>query len=310
MLLQSGRARTVAELTAELGVSRRTLFRDMKLLEAAGVPYFHEPGQGYRIARSFFLPPINLTVLETLGLMLQAKQVAAQDGKPLSDHALSAINKLTATVPEPIRSACNELMSRVGVSPPQAASSRGEDALYSQLQRCMDEGRACRFRYNSRQNDEPSAITGELEPYAIHYVGRAWYVWGRSTLHKDVRVFKLARFAALEPLSRRFDPPANFSVERKLGKAWQMIPEGKVYNIELLFDPKVAANVSEVRWHPTQKADILDDGRCRMTFEIDGLNEISWWLCGYADQVEIVKPVALRRKVGEMLKRAADRHAE
>src|SRR5690606_21306130 len=110
-LLQSGRARTAADLVQELGVSRRTLFRDLSMLQMAGVPYYHEPGQGYRISRSFFLPPISLTVMETLGLMMLGKTAIGQRGRPLVGSALSGIYKLLSTVPEPIRSACGEMMA-------------------------------------------------------------------------------------------------------------------------------------------------------------------------------------------------------
>ena len=139
MLLQSGRARNSYDLTAELGVSRRTLFRDLKTLQAAGIPYYHKAGTGYRIARSFFLPPISLTVLETLALMLLGEAAVAQRGRPLAAPALSALNKLVATAPESVRTACGELMANVSVDVgPQAIADR-EDALYAQLQRCIDQ---------------------------------------------------------------------------------------------------------------------------------------------------------------------------
>ena len=61
-LLHSGRARGVDDLMTELHVSRRTLFRDLKMLQAAGIPCYFENPTGYRIAGHFFLPPANLTV--------------------------------------------------------------------------------------------------------------------------------------------------------------------------------------------------------------------------------------------------------
>src|SRR5690348_16859237 len=109
-LLQSGRTLSVGDLVLELGVSRRTLFRDLNMLEMAGVPYYHDGDAGYRIAQSFFLPPVNLTVPETLGLLALGKAAAAQRGKPLMGGALSAISKLTATMPAPILAACNGVM--------------------------------------------------------------------------------------------------------------------------------------------------------------------------------------------------------
>ena len=308
-MLQSGRARTGAELMAEMSISRRTLFRDLKMLQEAGIPYYHEPGNGYRLASSFFLPPVSLTMPEALGLMLLSKSAAQQRDRPLIGAALSGLYKMLSTVPEPIRSAGGEMMANVSLGhSAQLLPTQREADAYLLLQQCVDEQRACRIAYRSPVEAEP--IRTRLDPYALHFVNRAWYVLGRSEVHGELRVFKLARIDAIELAGRRFDRPKRFSVEDKLGSAWQLIPEGKEHDIELEFTPLVAMNVSEVRWHPSQRHEILDDGRCRMRFRVDGLGEIAWWLCGYADQVKIIKPKALRERVREMLQRAVDNHGD
>ncbi len=291
-LLQSGRPRTVAELMEELGVSRRTLFRDLNMLEMAGVPYYHEPGKGYRINRSFFLPPISLTVPETLGLMMLGKSASTQRNRPYVGAALSAIYKLISTVPEPIRTVCGEMMSHVSISPGAHLVGDREQQHYGLLQQCIDECRVCALQYYSPVEDD--ALEIEVHPYALHFAARAWYVLAWSELHEEVRVFKLARIGSLEPTRRRFRRPRDFDVKDKIGNAWQLIPEGKEYNVELEFSAKVGQNVAEVQWHPSQKHKLLPDGRCQMHFVVDGLNEMAWWVCGYADQVVIKKPAALR----------------
>lgn len=272
------------------------------MLQAAGIPYYHEPRAGYRISRSFFLPPINLTVTEALGLMTLVKLVQAHRSRPLIWASLSAIYKLLNTVPEPLRSACGEMMAHVTVNGGAQLQGDGEGRYYTLLQQCIDERRACRLVYRSPV--EPQPITCCLEPYALHFAARAWYVLGRSDAHNEVRIFKLARIQQLDPLNRFFRRPKRFRVEDKLGKAWQLIPEGKEHQVELEFSAKVAQNVAEVRWHPTQQQELLPDGRCRMTFTVDGLGEIAWWLCGYADQVVVKKPLELRRRVQQMLESA------
>lgn len=278
------------------------------MLQLAGIPYYHEPTLGYRVARSFFLPPISLTVPETLGLMLLGKTASAQRSRPLYTPALEAVNKLTATIPEPIRSACADLMTHVTIKADGLSNADPEARYYNELHRCIDESRACRITYKSPI--EPGPITFELEPYALHFAARAWYVLGRSDLHHEVRTFKLVRIKSLQLLQRLFDRPCRFKVEDHIGQAWQLIPEGKIYNVELQFQPKVATNVAEVRWHPSQKFYFLDDGSCRMSFRVDGLTEIAWWICGYADQVIVLKPLQLRRRVKEMLRSAIKNYSE
>ena len=85
-----------------------------------------------------------------------------------------------------------------------------------------------------------------------------------------------------------------------------MIPEGKLYNIRLRFAPKVARNVTEVQWHPTQQSKFNEDGSVDVEFRVDGLGEIIWWILGYGDQVEVIKPAELRRRIVEVATKMAD----
>jgi len=304
-VLQRGRGTSAAGLCVELGISRRTLFRDLDALRDAGIPVYHKRGEGYRINHGFYLPPVNLTMPEALGLMLLGKSAAAQRDRPLVAPALSAIYKLITTVPEPIRSACSEVMTHVSVDPGASIPGDTEMRWYPVLQKCIDTQTACDIAYTSPAGGDRTLLETRLEPYALHFANRAWYVLGKTAAHKEVRVLKLARFERIEPSTKQFKRPAGFTVDKKLGNAWQLIPGGKEYHVELEFTPLVATNVSEVRWHATQEHEVLPDGRCRMRFCVDGLNEIAWWVCGYADQVKVLKPKALRDKVKAMHRSAA-----
>jgi len=303
MLLHGGQAGTPDELTAALGVTRRTLFRDLSVLKDAGIPYYFEPGKGYRIGQSYFLPAINLSVIETLGLLVLGKTAAAQRHRPMMTAALSAINKLILAIPQPLRVACGDLMSNVTVHPGGQLESDREGGSYTLIQRCIDERRSCDISYAGPQADP---VQLRMCPYALHFAARAWYVFGHSSAHGSVRMFKLSRITAIAETNQRFKRPRHFSAEKFLGNAWQMIPEGKLERIERHFTPRVATNVCEVRWHPSQQVRRLDDGGCIATFEIDGLNEISWWVCGYADQVRVLSPPELVERVRDMHARAAD----
>ena len=84
-----------------------------------------------------------------------------------------------------------------------------------------------------------------------------------------------------------------------------MIPEGRIYRVELKFSRKVARNVAEVQWHTSQKMLFNDDGTLSVQFHVDGLGEISWWVLGYGDQVEVISPVSLRKKISRTAEKMA-----
>lgn len=308
ILLQRGEPVDMFTLVDELGVSRRTVFRDLKQLEAAGVPFFHERGQGYRIGSGFFLPPVSLTVPEALGLMLLGKQASGQRDRPLSEPALSAIYKLMSMVPEPIREACGDMMAHVTVASTPQPDTDAEAKHYHVLQRGMDERRAVTVHYKPRHEGEIEVYA--FRPYAMHFAAQAWYALGYTDVHREVRVIKLLRIVACQLTSKRFNRPRDFTIASKLGNAWQLIPGGKEYAVELIFERQVATNVSEVLWHRSQQTEALPDGRVRMSFVVDGIEEISWWVCRYAGQVRVVKPKALREKVAQMHRHAAEMLSE
>jgi predicted DNA-binding transcriptional regulator YafY len=74
--------------------------------------------------------------------------------------------------------------------------------------------------------------------------------------------------------------------------------------VEVCFTPDAAALVIETTWHHTQRVHRNDDGSVALTFQIDGLEEIVWWLLGWSGRVEIVAPAELRSLYVSHLKKA------
>jgi proteasome accessory factor B len=98
----------------------------------------------------------------------------------------------------------------------------------------------------------------------------------------------------------------DFDITDYIGRAWSMIPEGRMYNVRLRFTPKVASNVAEVLWHDTQKVTRNADGSATVDFRVDGLGEITWWILGYGDQAEVLAPANLRKSVADIARKMAE----
>ncbi len=163
-----------------------------------------------------------------------------------------------------------------------------------------------RIEYDSFSDRE--MIRTKLSPYRLLFSRRSWYVFGRSSFHRQMRTFNVGRISRLEPLEERFQFPRGFSIERQLRNAWHLIPEaGPDQEVVVRFEKLVAKNVAEVTWHKTQRLVWLDDGRLDFHVTVSGINEISWWILGYGDQAEVLEPAALRqlieRRCRELVKR-------
>ena len=300
-LLRSGRRYDADTLTKELGISRRTVFRDLNILSAAGVPYyFDEEANGYAINQSFFLPALNLTLDEALAMLLASRKMIGQLPFPLFQQASQAAVKIESSLPRAIQDHCGSIMDRFEIRWPALAEDRTLDDKFHQIRLAIERQRKVRILYESlyeAKNNHPlgKTIEAAISPYRLVFIHRAWYLIGHSKFHNEVRTFKLSRITQLKIMEEMFAVDENFSLENYLGDAWVMIPEGRRYDVKLIFSPKMSRNVAEVNWHRTQRCEFLDDGSMRFTVTVDGLSEISWWIRGYGDQVKVIKPTALAR---------------
>ena len=302
--MQAGKSYAVEDLSKMFGTSRRTIFRDLKELQAIGVPYrFDSDAGGYVIDPEFFLPPVDLDLKEALSLLLLVHKVRGEIQLPFSRSAMLAALKIENNLPPNIRRYCNialkNISAVVGAQAP-VESSGGLDAVFARLQNAITRRRMVNIRYNSLA--ERKIIDLELWPYHLFYNQRAWYVLGRSSLHKSTRTFKLNRIKSIQTTDKCFIGGEDFNAQEYFGRAWSMIPEGRIYDIKLNFLPKVACNVTEVKWHSTQQVTHNSDGSAIVEFRVDGLGEISWWILGYGDQVRILAPRALRKRIVDMAK--------
>ena len=304
MMLLSGRSLNADEMAREMEVSRRTVFRDLHQLELLKVPYyFDQERNGYRARDYFFLPPVNLTVAEALSLIVMAGQRHSGRKLPFLSHGLKAAVKLQCALPAEIRRCVSAAIDQLSVSLGPLSRHDGCDATFEQLVNAIARKQVCRIDYMSFYDRRQVALT--VHPLRLAFVSRAWYLLAWSVQHKKVLTFKVGRIRKLSVGTRSFTARARVDIDKHFGNAWCMIPEGKLHGVHLRFAPKVAGNVDEVQWHRTQSTSRNDDGSLDFTATVDGLGEITWWILGYGDQVEVLGPPELRRRVGEAASKMA-----
>lgn len=315
-LIQGGDGWTAARLARECQTTERTIYRDLKMLDAAGIPYFYDPDRKcYHIRRDFFMPPVELTLEESLALTALAEHIGHREQVPFTKAAGKAIAKVRSQLPASIRAALERIDRAVTIqlaatNPPEA----GRD-VYTKVQNAIATRKALCCRYESvrastaaSQNHDGAAVAGRqsvggeflFEPYALFFATRAWYAIGLHRRHGEVRCMKLTRFSWMRPTDQDYEIPKRFSLEKHLGLAWRMIRGKPRYKVELRFDPGFAETVADTLWHKTQEVEWLDDGAIRFTCTVDGLDEIVWWVLSMGPHCRVLRPPELAGRVREL----------
>jgi predicted DNA-binding transcriptional regulator YafY len=294
--LQSGKNNRVDDLAQMCTLSKRTIFRDLKELKEIGIPYRYNTKTGtYSTDPGFFLTPINLNHKEAIGLLLLVLMARSHIQIPFKKETLIGAMKLENNLPGEIRQYCNALLGNICIQGRPEVKIESFDKIFEQMGDAILKKQVVHMSYYLPYEKRVIAI--ELNPYHLIYDDYTWYVLGKSSFHRGVRAFRLNQIKELSKLDKGFVEDEKFDINEYLGRAWSMIPEGRLYHVKLRFLPEVAHNVAEVKWHHTQKVTFEEDGSAVVEFRVNGLNEITWWILGYGDKVQVLAPSALRQRI-------------
>ncbi len=204
-LLRGRASTTVADLAEEMGVSRRTLLRDLSALRDRGMPITGEagPGGGVRLDGDRGVAAVHLSLSEIVALWLGARLSQAASDLPWGDAANSAMSKLLGSLPAPKARALRALCRRVIVGVPASAQvSSGAGATPPELLRLFEEafsnGLGLGFQYTDREDRTTSR---RIEPHGLLVQSPVWYVLARDVDKAEPRMFRMDRISRPRILS-------------------------------------------------------------------------------------------------------------
>jgi predicted DNA-binding transcriptional regulator YafY len=311
-LIQGGSGWTPLRLSHECGTTERTIYRDLKMLEGAGIPYFFDPEKkSYGVRGDFFMPPVQLTLDESLALAALAEHVGGQEQIPFTQAAAKGIAKIRGQLPVKIRTELEKLEPNVAIHLAAAMAPEAAADVYGLVRAALANRVALRCEYESLGgNNKPGKENGRFlfKPYALFFGQRAWYVVGYHDQRKEIRSLKLNRFASIKLTDERYEIPSTFSLQKHLGNAWRMIRGDKRYEVELVFDAEFAETVADTHWHSTQEFIWQDDGSVLFRCTVDGLDEIIWWILSMGPHCVVKKPRELAERIGSLAAETAEKY--
>jgi predicted DNA-binding transcriptional regulator YafY len=187
------------QLAQTLGVSLRTVYRDVADLQLSGVPIEGEAGVGYVLRKGSDIPPLMFTADELEALVVGSRFVRAFAGTRLAESAQTALLKIEAVLPPELR----ERSTRTRIFAPVWRDPHREDfaALIDRLHAAIVGNQVLRLDYR----DEGGAISArEIEPLCLSFWGGAWTLGAWCRLREDFRNFRPDRIDASAPSGEIF----------------------------------------------------------------------------------------------------------
>ncbi|MBO2454179.1 YafY family transcriptional regulator [Actinomadura barringtoniae] len=210
LLLQNRGRMSAAQLAAELGVTARTVYRDIEALAEAGVPVYaeHGPSGGYQLMDGYRTRLTGLTADEAESLFLTGMpQPAAELG--LAAQVAAAELKLTAALPTPYRDASMRIRQRFHLDAPGWYREPDEVPHLLAVAEALWQDQVIEIRYR-RWAPEPGEVTRRLQPLGLVLKGGVWYLIARR--NDRPRTYRVSSIISLEALPERFTRPDGFEL--------------------------------------------------------------------------------------------------
>ena len=306
-LIQSRGRWNAKAIADELDVSERTVYRDLEVLEFAGVPWFFDETElCYRLRSDFRFPTLALTDDEAWGQAM-VTVLSKAPGLTPGAGAAGTTRKLAAGSKPETQQLLADAGKLIEVFSLQLADHSQHQEAIKTVQLALLNRKRIAGVYETPHEPKPRKVV--VHPYRLCLIKAAWYVVGCIDRESTPKTLRVARFKTLRMLDETSDVPADFDLKRFLGNAWAVFRGDTAYSVELRFTPDAARIVTETVWHHTQQSKTHRDGSVTLQFNVDGLEEILNWLLSWAGRVKVTEPQELKDRFLQKLSHAIEQNS-
>ena len=312
LLLQNRGRLTADQLAAHFEVSVRTIYRDIDELSAAEVPVYADrgPGGGFQLLDGYRTKLTGLSPSEAETLFIAGLPgPAAEMG--LADALATAQLKLTAALPESTRANARRLSARFHLDPVDWFRSAASARLLPAIATAVWDELAIDVQYKRSGSDK--ATSRRLQPLGLVLKAGTWYVVAQAG--DNVRTYRISNILDLQQTSERFTRPKDFDLVR-FWTASSRAYEVGIYRgtAELRVSKRGMARLEGLGAAVLQAAQDSAEpensgGWTRVTIPIESIEQAAFHMLTLGVDAEVLKPVALRRRVAKTAREVADLNA-
>jgi predicted DNA-binding transcriptional regulator YafY len=297
--LQTKRWITAGEIARRFEISQRTVYRDIRALEEAGIPIGAETGKGYFIVDGYHLPPVMFTREEAGAMLIAEKLVGKFTDDSVSKSFMAAADKIKSILPTEAKELLAAMNSRVEVLFANAHTG-GEfpNNFLSTVQKALQENKCLELDYLAGYNQRKTCGR-KVDPLGLIFYSNAWHLIGYCSLRKEMRDFRIDRIINLKII----DEPARVKKEGELKNYFREYWKNEeLYEVKVWFRKSIAGTVISSKYYFGYIDEFPDGEGVVMSFAVNDYDYIARWLITFGDQIRIVFPEKLKEILVSIVK--------
>lgn len=300
--LQSKKVVKAQDLANRFGISLRTVYRDIRTLEEAGVPLYGEAGVGYSIVDGYRLPPVMFTREEATAFITAEKLMEKFTDTTMGQHFNSAMFKIRSVLRGSEKDLVETLEENIMVLERKRNNIPPANIL-DVLLRAIADKKAVKLVYKAFGNEDSSERL--IEPIGIFHEHENWYTIAWCHLRESYRQFRADRIIDVNLTEQ---PQQERTSLKEYYEQYAQKPAYTLQKAVIRVDKKVALYMQEQRHYFGYVSEVVKDGFVEMTFLSQSPEEgLARWLMMFADCAEIIEPQLLRDRVTYLLEKSLEK---
>ncbi|WP_337059082.1 YafY family protein [Elizabethkingia meningoseptica] len=296
--LQSRRTVRAQDLADRFEVSLRTIYRDIKSLEQAGIPIYSEAGIGYELMEGYKLPPVMFSQVEALSFIAAEKLMENFIDEGLKQNFLAAMFKIKSVLRMSEKDLLSTLENQIIIqkAPYLTTEQKSPDNTMEILFGAIAQQKQVQMHYKGIQDTQHQKRI--IEPVGLFFEHNNWYIQAYCHLRKDYRQFRTDRVSDILILNDVFS--------KKHPHLKQLLPvrTAEYEGTEAII--KVDKPFAEyMKWDRhyygfTSETDLGNE--IEMVFSVKKMDKgFPRWLLMFGDRLTIIKPASLKQEIQKLL---------
>ncbi|RAJ75672.1 putative DNA-binding transcriptional regulator YafY [Chitinophaga dinghuensis] len=295
--LQGKKIVKASEISERFNISLRTVYRDVKALQEAGVPIGAEAGTGYYIVDGYHLPPVMFSKEEAAALLTAEKLM-----EKYSDHSNEkqfgfAMEKIRSVLRGSDKDYLENLDDNIAVVKYQPLHLQGDDfpnKFLSDIQQSIGNQQVLSMEYFSFKDEV--ATRREIEPVGIFHMSHNWHLIAWCRLRQGYRNFRIDRIRKLQVQPERYEKAKHVSLKDYMATQFKM--EGEEFEeCRILMETRVVKYINSQKYYFGLVAERNLGEKTEMVFLQPPRGYFPRWLITFGNSVEVLGPDSLKEWV-------------
>ncbi|UII21899.1 helix-turn-helix transcriptional regulator [Fulvivirga ligni] len=297
--LQSKKVVKAQMIADRFEISLRTVYRDIRALEEAGVPIGAEAGVGYFLMEGYNLPPVSFTKEEAGAILIASKLAERHADSSIQEHFENALFKIKAVLKVQEKEYLDSLEKNIQVLTPPNAPAKSNmfpDHFLSDIQMALAQNKIISFEYFSTYSQDYTRR--DVEPVNLCFYSNHWHLIGYCRMRNDMRDFRTDRITKLQVKEEEYLPRESSSYQDYVNS---LILGSDLKKVIVRTSKRTAALLGEQKYFLGYiEENECDNGETEITFMTSHLDYFCRWLLSFGTMVLDIKPQEVKDHLGKI----------